>query len=291
MRSCSLLLLAAFMAAGPAFAQDEAEVTKLLNKLKSEDIEARHAAMLALQTSLDPRIPEACLPALQTEGDSIRRLAARAIGSRWHQVPKERVADFMQALKPHLQSEHDGLVNMARRGLALLGRDYKDAMVSRSKSKRWVVYERHGLPCIIDTENSTEELLGFDPDPQVYNSFMPAWGNSEVAPSVFWHPKQDMVALHILTSRKSSEGWIWRHGHGLRKFTLRELAKILGHQDEEFGRGAGFFFEIQGWKGSALNFTLDYALHIKGAYISYQSQFQWDSALDKLTVISSKSLD
>lgn len=34
------------------------------------------------------------------------------------------------------------------------------SVFSRSPSKRWVIDERHGKPCLIDTRTSTEEWLG-----------------------------------------------------------------------------------------------------------------------------------
>jgi hypothetical protein len=49
---------------------------------------------------------------------------------------------------------------MSRRGIALLKRTYDNDMFSRSKNRRWVIYERYGKPCLIDTRNHTEELLG-----------------------------------------------------------------------------------------------------------------------------------
>jgi hypothetical protein len=54
--------------------------------------------MRQIGTSNDPRLPDACLPVLKKEGNSIRRLAARAIGSQWHQIPKDRVPVFTAAL-------------------------------------------------------------------------------------------------------------------------------------------------------------------------------------------------
>ena len=151
------ILVVGFLLTTMLPARAEPNVTLLLKQLQSRNIETRYDAMRSLQTSLDPRIPEACLPVLQMEGNSIRRLAARAIGSRWHGIPKERVPAFTAALKAQLDGDHDGLRNMSRRGIALLTRDYRNAMVSRSSNKRWVIYERYGLPCLIDTSNNTEE--------------------------------------------------------------------------------------------------------------------------------------
>ncbi len=50
-----------------------------LPRLKDKDADVRIAALRELLTSLDSRIPEAMLPLLSDEGNSIRRLAARAV--------------------------------------------------------------------------------------------------------------------------------------------------------------------------------------------------------------------
>lgn len=287
-------LLFAIVAIGPpalGCAQDAATVTKLLGQLKSADVETRHHAMFELQTSLDPRIPDACLPVLGLEGDSIRRLAARAIGSRWHQIPRERLEVFAGALRSQLSSEHDGLVNMARRGLALLNRDYRDAMVSRSRNGRWVVYERHGLPCLIGTQNETEELLGFVGGDDDYASFSPAWGNSEVAPATFWHPRKEMVALDIILGRKATEVWVWRHGPGLRKLTMVEMVKALGIPENEFHGAGGFFVQIVGWKGDQLEFTVSYMAMKGDDFVDREATFRWDSARNALRVVSNQAVN
>ena len=263
-------------------AQEPAAVTRLLKQLESPDIDARQQAMVELQTSLDPRIPEACLPVLTMEGDSIRRLAARAIGSRWHQIPAERIPTFVAALKPHLQSEHTGLVNMARRGIALLEHDFKSPMLSRSRSKRWVIYERRGLPCLIDTTTMTEELPGHPSEIKMAS----AYGNEEFGSTVQWHPKKDVVAMDMIQFRRVSLLWFWQHGKGLRQLSVAELCKAVGHPETEIAGAAGFFTEITGWKGDALEFTLSYSV-IKGDdFIDHDAKLQWNSATDQLRVIS-----
>ena len=65
-----------------AASQSDAEPQDaFFTQLKSPEPDVRIAALRELQTSLDPRIPDAMLPLLADEGNSIRRLAARAIGS------------------------------------------------------------------------------------------------------------------------------------------------------------------------------------------------------------------
>src|SRR5262249_16199860 len=51
--------------------------------------------------------------------------------------------------------------NMADRAIGLLTRRYDSKMFSKSPNGRWVIYERYGLPCLIDTTTESEELLGW----------------------------------------------------------------------------------------------------------------------------------
>src|SRR4051794_14019160 len=80
------LLLVAFCVAGSTVNP----VDVYLPQLKDKDADVRIAALRELLTSLDSRMPEAMLALLSDEGNSIRRLAARAIGSRWWQIPKDK---------------------------------------------------------------------------------------------------------------------------------------------------------------------------------------------------------
>ncbi len=279
-----LLFLACLCLPSVLVAQTEGEVTAMLKRLQSPDAEERLTAMHGLQTSLDPRIPDAALAALAKDGDSVRRLAARAIGSRWHQIPKERIPVFIAALKGQLKSEHEGLVNMARRGISLLDRSYGGKMLSRSKSKRWVIYERHGLPCLIDSTNGTEELLGFGTG----GNLMAAWGNTEVAPTAIWHPKADMVALEILEGRKLSTVWVWSHGKALRRITDAEMVKALGYAQKAINPAGGFYTSDCAWSGEKLRFEASFTVQKGDEYIDHHARLLWDSAKDRLQVVSDK---
>jgi hypothetical protein len=269
MKTLLPFLLSTILAASEAPVQPD--VTDLLAQLQSDDLETRYAAMRQLGTSIDPRVPEACLSVLQKEGNSIRRLAARAIGSQWQQIPKDRVPLFTAALKAQLDSEHDGLKNMARRGIALLTRNYDDAMVSQSANKRWVVYERHGLPCLIDTGNETEELLGFGTEA----TFRPAYGNDEVKPSAIWHPDKEMVALKIIEDRHHSTIWVWKHKEGLRQFTHKDVLKALGI-DENLELGIHFSSSIVGWKPEGLEFSVSFSIRQGENFIDHDEQILWN---------------
>ena len=206
---------------------DAAAVERHLSQVRSSDADARVEALRALLTSLDPRIPEAMLPLLSDEGNSVRRLAARAIGSRWWQIPQHRVPEFTAALKRNADSEFEDEQNMVARAVGLLNRDYAGKMFSRSPNKRWVIYERRGLPCLIDTETGTEELLGWT-DQERPGWLAPAWGNGPLDDSAIWHPRAEAVALAMLLNRKESAAWVWKHGTGLRQLETEKVVKALG---------------------------------------------------------------
>lgn len=176
---------------------------------------------------------------------------------------------------------------MARRGIALLNRSYSDPMLSRSKSKRWVIYERYGLPCLIDTNTMTEELLGFGAS----GKMSCAWGNSELAPTVKWHPKKDLAALDIIEARKFSTLWVWMHGKGLRQFRYEEMTKALGRKDEDLAKNAGFFTETGMWTGDNLDFDVSYSVINGGNQIDHTAKLRWNSATDKLSVLSDKVVE
>jgi hypothetical protein len=281
MTTKTFVLATILSSASCLYSQERFDETLLLNRLRSADMHDRYEAFVELQTSLDPRIPEACLPLLQLEGDTTRRLAARAIGSRWHQISNERLPVFTAALKAQLKSDEGGLVNMARRGIALLNRDYGDSMVSQSKSKRWVIYERRLLPCLIDTHSMTEELLGY---PEEENQFtMEGDGN------VKWHPKQDMVALE-LHQRRTSFVWVWVHGKGLRKLETNELLKPLGDKARNIKPFSGFHSTIIGWKGDSLDFTLFYSSEIGDDWFENEAMLRWNATTDNISIISDKKV-
>ena len=134
-----------------------------LPQLKDKDPDVRIEAVRQLLTSLDARIPEAMLSLLSDEGNSIRRLAARAIGSRWWQIPKDKSGGYVKALQGNLKSDEELEMekNMAERAIGLLTRRYDSKVFSKSPNGRWVIYERYGSPCLLDTTTETEELLGW----------------------------------------------------------------------------------------------------------------------------------
>lgn len=272
-----LFLAAAGLAtAGP---EDQA-----LADLKNPDPDIRVAGLRELLTSPDPRIPEAVLPLLRDEGNSIRRLAARAVGSRWWQIPEERRKAFTAALARNARSEFNDEQNMVQRGLGLLRRDHRGPMFARSPDKRWVVYERLNLPCIIDTSNGTEELVGWTPEREAW--FGPSWGNGETAGCVLWHPGSDMVALDMLVNRKANAVWVWRPGRPARKIGPDEIVAALGPVDGEVLRSGGVFFEAKKWDGHNLLLEANYTVMKGETFTDWTATLSWNAQADRVTAIA-----
>jgi len=139
--------------------------TDWVAQLSSPDGAVRRAAVDRIQTLDDPRIPEACLPLLHDEGRSIRRQAARAIGSRFYEIPKERLPEFIAAMRQYRQGLPDDAeypdddMTVAERGLGLLTRDFSEPAFSVSPDKKWVLYEQRRRPMIADTSLARRQLL------------------------------------------------------------------------------------------------------------------------------------
>src|SRR5260370_7239572 len=76
-----------------------------LPQLKDKDADVRIAALRELLTSLDSRIPEAMLSLLSDEGNSIRRLAARAIGIASWQFPQVQTESYFTSPTPHFRPD------------------------------------------------------------------------------------------------------------------------------------------------------------------------------------------
>ena len=278
------LLLVAFFLSGST--TNPADV--YLPQLKNSDPDTRIAALRELLISLDSRIPEAMLPLLSDEGNSIRRLAARAIGSRWWQIPKEKAEGYINALQHNLRSEVDfeDEKNMAERGIGLLTRRYDSKMFSRSPNARWVIYERRGFPCLIDTTTYTEELVGWAP---VYdrNSEMSPWlfgGNSPIGQDeALWHPTKQAVGLSVSISRRATSVWIWEHKHGVQKLTRSELIKLL-HPKGQIEEPNPITAEIKEWKEDDLLVSVAWGMEEEGAAV-----IAWNLANHAWRVVSTES--
>jgi len=271
-----------FIASTIAYAASQSggdPIDALLAQLKTPEPDARIAALRDLQTSLDPRIPDAMLPLLSDEGNSIRRLAARAIDSRWWQISKEKVPQFVEALRHNEKSEFEDETNMVARAIGLLTRDYTSNMFARSDNKRWVAYERFGLPCLIDTQTDSEELLGWPRDERLgLELFLPAIGNDTLSESVSWHPAKEAVAFLILQSRRATTVWIWQHRFGLRELERSGLIKLL-HPKGVIDEPNPITAEVKEWKGDELHVSVGWGRYGEeqgGAVVAWDlSKHSW----------------
>jgi hypothetical protein len=260
-----------------------------LPQLKDKGADTRIAALRELLTSLDSRIPEAMLPLLSDEGNSIRRLAARAIGSRWWQIPREKTDNYVNALQHNLRPEVDfeDEKNMAERAIGLLTRRYDSKMFSRSPNGRWVIYERRGFPCLIDTTTYTEELLSWSTafDRRLE---MPPWvfsSNSPIGPEeALWHPNKEAVALGVSISRRATSVWIWQHKYGVQKLTRSELIKLL-HPKGKIEEPNPITAEFKEWKGDDLIVSVGWGLKDEGS-----AMIAWNLANHGWRVISRESV-
>ena len=266
------------------------QVSQALEILKSRDADERVSALRSLMTSLDPRLPEALLPLLRDEGNSVRRLAARAVGSRWWQIPSDRRGDFLEALRSAMAAESsEDAARMQDRGTGLLTRKYKGEMFSRSPDKQWVIYERFFHPCLVDTKTSTEELLGMSGAEEFAAEwFGPAWGNGPVAPCVRWHPKSQMAALDMTLDRRTSTLWIWRHGKPLLKLDNARVAKLLA------GRAVGFngmSVELLRWEGNNLLIEAMFYPFEGSASGDCSGELSWNALDGSLSLLKSDARD
>ncbi len=282
---CRVIAFAYLSAIPPAFSEEPPTDEALLATLRNSDMAVRIEALRELQTSLDPRLPDALLPLLSDEGNSIRRLAARGVGSRWWQIPAERIPVFTKALAKNAASDLDDEKNMAARGLGLLKRDYKGPMFARSANKRWVVYERCGLPCLIDTTTDTEELLGWDVEHPWLSS---AWGNGPLEDAARWHPDKarELCVFSLLLHRKASTLWIWRHGKGLLKLEIKDILKPLGMTEEDYMGGGGLYADFKEWTPGGFSLILSFTTVEGDAYTDHTVVLEWLAASNDLRILS-----
>ncbi len=259
-----------------------------LPQLKDKDADVRIEALRQLQTSLDSRIPDAMFALLPDEGNSIRRLAARAIGSRWWQIPREKTESYVNALEHNLRSEVDfeDEKNMAERAIGLLTRRYDSKMFSRSPNGRWILYERRGFPCLIDTTTYTEELLGWSTSTG-RDLEMPPWffgGNSPIGQEeALWHPNKEAVALSVSISRRATSVWIWQHKYGVQKLNRSELIKLL-HPKGKIEEPNPITAEFKEWKGDDLLVSVEWGLEDEGG-----ATVAWNLANHGWRVVSRES--
>lgn len=248
--------------------------------LKDADMEVRIEALRQLQTSLDPRLPEALLPLLSDQGDSIRRLAARGVGSRWHQIPAPRTAAFLTALRPLLadKENHPDVSNMADRATGLISRRYEGPMFSTSPDGKWVVYERFGLPCLLDRGRNNEELIGWSGTDRE-GWFAPAWSNGEVSSAAIWDPGSRVAALDMILSRRVSSLWFWiAEGSRLVRLDPVDVAAPFVPPKAKLEFAGGFFTTPRRWLGDEFQFELFFSTSdpATGEYTDHEAVAGWN---------------
>ena len=194
-----------------------------LAKLKSPDPDARLEALRSLEYSLDPRLPEVMLGLLRDRGDTIRRVAAHGIGSRWWQISKPQVNTFIAGLREAEKTEGDGLTEECHRSINLLlqavGKsiEFPDA-VSVSPNGRWIIYDRLGTPCLVDVKAQTEELIGWEGRDTREGRFQ---GGAK------WHPSKEIAVMDFSTRRGPAVIAVWIHGKGVKLIHKSEFLEML----------------------------------------------------------------
>jgi hypothetical protein len=263
-RTVVLFIALTVIGAEDAFPQDpvaDPANDAALARLTDPDMDVRIEALRELQTSLDPRLPELLLPLLSDQGNSIRRLAARGVGSRWHQIPANRSTAYLSALQPLTRAREDypDVAAMADRAVGLLTRRFEGPMFAVSPDEKWVVYERFGLPCLFDRERNNEELLGWEGGERP-GWFALSWGNGESNPAALWDPKSRAVALDMILSRKVSSLWFWvAEGSRLIRLEPEQLVEPFVPAKTEIQYAAGFFSTPRRWFGDEFQFGLYFA--------------------------------
>ncbi len=198
-RVSSLLLAAALL----AHAEKPA---KAIAELSSPDVKVRRKAIDTIQTLNDPAIPSACLPLLKDEGFSIRRQAARAIGSRFSDIPKDQVKTYVEALNTCAKEGPEDVTLICQRAIGLLTANYKFPSFSVSPKKKWVLYERRRPPVIASIRSGPHALISplaidFNGKPDL----LKMEATNESAEELFhphWHSSGDALAFTMILQRR-----------------------------------------------------------------------------------------
>jgi len=246
--ACCAFLMAT---AGMTLAQPPQAMEDALKLLNSPVAEERVGALQEFDASIDPRLPALVLPLLKDEDGTVRRLAARAIGNVWRQIPDGQKQRYVNALRKNAESDDERERNMARRAIGLLTRDYGGPMFALSPDRRRVIYERWMLPCVLDIEDGSEELPGQD-EPGLDSIFSAAFEEREVTPCVLWHPDSKMAAIEMMSSRSDVMIWVLRDGHPVLKFDWEDLIHALGLEANKIRMPGGAGIRAQRWQGDRL---------------------------------------
>ncbi len=234
------------------------DVNASLQKLKSKDPDQRLEALRELEYSLDPRLPAIMLGLLNDTGNSTRRVAAHGIGSRWWQVPKDNLDAFITRLKTAAAKEREGYTGECYRSVALLQvaagkRIEHPEAVSVSPNGRWIIYDRLGMPCLVDVQSRSEELLGVESNTREGRY----WGNPK---SVVWHPTKEAVAIPQANRRTTVCVLVWTHGSGTRVLHRESLLEMLAKRK---GKADPYMSYISDnnlkWKGDKLLVPMEFS--------------------------------
>ncbi len=198
MKFFPLLLASATLAA--------ADASNPIARLASPDIAIRRAAIEEIQTLEDPAIPAACLPLLRDEGRSIRRQAARAIGSRFADVPPDQRKIYLAALRDCAAAGPEANTLLCQRAIGLLTRNYAFPSFSVGPKKKWILYERRKLPVIAPYKDGPHQLLSLVAKNTIGERDLPKLAvTNESAQDLFaphWHPGGDAVAFTMILQRR-----------------------------------------------------------------------------------------
>jgi hypothetical protein len=239
--------------------------TDWISDLRSPDMAVRWAAINTIQTMDDPRIPAICLPLLQDEGDSIRRQAARAIGSRFAQISSNDRDRYVQALQTCAASGSDDVTLMCQRAIGLLTRNYAFPSFSVSPNGKWVLYERRRLPVVANIRSQSHILLSpclpprppengpeySRPTDQGDNILLKMKVTNEPASDLFdphWQPSGDAVAFGIetLQARFYRPICVWSAPDpDVRVLDVQFFQSLLGSRYPQWGTTTDFM----AWKG------------------------------------------
>lgn len=196
----SLLYLLSFLGLLSSVEADD------IARLASPDIAVRRAAVEAIQTQDDPRIPAACLPLLKDEGLSIRRQAARAIGSRFSDVPADQKKSYLKALRQCAYQASPETIVVCQRAIGLLEGDYHGPSFSVGPKNKWVLYERRRLPVIAPVKGGVHKLLSpvwtGREDKKELLKLMETNEPIEELFAPHWHPGGEAVAFTMVLQRR-----------------------------------------------------------------------------------------
>ncbi len=198
-----LSLLLVLVVASDLLADD---ASKSIAALSSPDIAVRRVAVDLIQTLGDPAIPAACLPLLRDEGFSIRRQAARAIGSRFSEIPKNQRKMYVDALKTCAKQGPEDVTLICQRAIGLLTENYSYPSFSVGPKNKWVLYERRRLPVIAPVKGGAHALvtpvaIDFNGKPDLLKMKI----TNESAEELFdphWHPGGEALAFTMKLQRR-----------------------------------------------------------------------------------------